>query len=143
MPEAWLLKLRFLQEDTVGWAERNLDPAWIQNASVRDIVSRRLEAARAGSWQNLGAFLDGFDAPEMQNLITEAAAEQRPLPHPAQQLADVTLRLRNQFIDRQLQELMHQVNLPATDDSARVTLLRRQQELRELKRRPIEPPADG
>jgi len=139
--EYWLLKLLFLHEELAGWVAENLDPIWIQHPLVRQIVSSRLGAHQKQTWQNLGTFLDGCAAPEMQNLITEAAAEQRAIPNPAQQLADVVLRLRNQFIDRQLQTLMQRANQPDANDDARVELLHQQNELRELKRRPIPPPA--
>jgi hypothetical protein len=75
----------------------------------------------------------------MQNLITEAATEERPIPNPVQQLADVALRLRNQFIDRQLMSLIQQANQPETDEVARENLLRQQQELRKMKRQPLPP----
>jgi hypothetical protein len=77
----------------------------------------------------------------MRNLVTEAATEDRLLPNPQQQLADVALRLRNLFIERQLAALMHRANQPELDDAARVELLHQQQALRQLKRQPLQPPA--
>ena len=74
----------------------------------------------------------------MQSLITEATAEPRPIPNPSQQLADVALRLRNQFIDRQLAALMQRANQPEISEAERHDLLRQQQELRRLKRQPMQ-----
>jgi hypothetical protein len=102
-------------------------------------VARRIELQRQEKWSSLAAFLDECETPEMRNLITEAATEERPIPNPAQQLGDVVLRLRNQFIDRQLMLLIHRANQPETDDAARLELLRKQQELRRLKRQPLPP----
>jgi DNA primase len=139
--EFWLLKLIFLNEDLIAWCAQNLAAEWIQHAQARQIFSKRIEAHQAGTWSSLGKFLGECETPEMRNLVTEAATEDRPLPNPQQQLMDVALRLRNQFIERQLAELMHRANQPELSDEARVELLRQQQELRELKRKPLQPPA--
>jgi DNA primase len=138
--EFWLLKLIFLNEELVAWCAGNLAPEWIQHALVRQIFSKRLAAHHAGTWSSLGGFLSECDSPAMRNLVTEAATEDRPLPNPQQQLMDVALRLRNQFIERQLAALMHRANQPELNDEARVELLHQQQELRELKRKPLPPP---
>ncbi|HXT12429.1 MAG TPA: DNA primase [Candidatus Angelobacter sp.] len=133
--EFWLLKLIFLNEDLMESCAANLPPEWIQHDLVRQIFSRRVGAHRSGKWTILGGFLDQCETPEMRNLVTEAATEDRPIPNPQQQLADVILRLKTQYIDRQLAALMHQANQPNLTDEERVALLKQQQELRELKRR--------
>jgi hypothetical protein len=61
------------------------------------------------------------------------------MPNPVQQLADVVLRLRNQFLDQQSAALMQKANQPETDDAVRLDLLRQQQHLRSLKRQPLNP----
>ncbi|MCU0784360.1 MAG: DNA primase [Verrucomicrobia bacterium] len=141
--EFWLLKLLFLHEDLVGWAAMHLEPSWVQHEALREIVSRRIAAQSAETWTNLAGFLDECESPEMQNLITEAVAESRAIPNPEQQLADVTLRLRNQFIDRQLTALTHRASQPETDAAPRLDLLRQQQQLRQLKRQPLAPLPDS
>jgi DNA primase len=137
--EHWLLKLLFRHEELIDWCASNLDQNWIQHSLVRQIISRRLDPAQRGI--GLGAFLDACETPDMRSLITEAATEERPIPNPSQQLADVILRLRNQFIDRELMSLIHRVNQPETDDVTRLELLQQQKEIRELKRKPIAAPA--
>ncbi len=136
--EHWLLKLVLLHDDLAAWAAGHLDPAWVQHALVRQIVSQRLAAHANQTWTNLAAFLDECAAPATLSLVTEATAESRPIPNPSQQLADLTLRLRNQFIDRQLAVLMQRANQPEVGDAERLDLLRQQQELRQLKRQPIQ-----
>jgi hypothetical protein len=74
----------------------------------------------------------------LRSLVTETTAEPRPIPNPAQQLSDVALRLRNQFIDRQFGVLMQRANQPEVSEAERNDLLRQQQELRRLKRQPIQ-----
>ncbi len=138
--EFWLLKLIFLNEDLVGWCSVNMEPGWIQHPLAHAIFSKRIELHQGERWSNLGAFLDECATPEMRSLVTEAAMEERTIPNPQQQLADVALRLRNQFIDRQLANAIHQANQPDVGEETRMELLRRQQELREMKRKPLQPP---
>ena len=136
--EYWLLKLLLAHDDLVAEAAAHLDAAWVQHPIARQIVSQRLAAHANGTWSSLAAFLEECPAPEMQSLMTEVTAESRPIPNPAQQLSDVILRLRNQFIDRQLAELMQRANHPECAEAERLDLLRQQQELRQLKRQPIQ-----
>ena len=111
--EYWLLKLLLAHDDLVGWAAAHLDPGWVQHPLVRQIVAQRLAAQANQTWTSLAAFLDQCEDPEAcESLVTEATAEPRPIPNPSQQLADVALRLRNQFLDRQLAALMQRANQP-------------------------------
>jgi DNA primase len=131
--EYWLLKLMFLHEELVDWCGLNFDLNWIQHPLARQIISQRLEAQRDTRWSSLAAFLDECETTEMRSLITEAATEDRPIRNPAQQLVDVALRLRNQFIDRQILASGHRASLPETSDAERLELLRQQSQLRALK----------
>jgi hypothetical protein len=141
--EYWLLKLFLLHEDTVEWIQAHLDPGWIQHQCVRQIVSLRLAAQANGGWQGVAAFLNECEGSEMRSLITEAGTEERAIPNPVQQLGDIALRLRNQFIDRQLAALTHRASQPETMDDERSGLLREQQSLRLLKRQPLVPLGDS
>jgi hypothetical protein len=136
--EYWLLKLLLMHDDLVEWAAAHLDPGWVQHALARQIVAQRLAAHANQTWTSLAAFLDTCETPEMRSLVTEATTEPRPVPNPQQQLADVALRLRNQFIDRQSAALMQRANQPEGSEADRLDLLRQQQELRQLKRQPIQ-----
>ena len=135
--EFWLLKLVLLHGELAGWLALHLNADWIEHALVREIIQRRLTAHAHETWQSLAAFLDEFDSADAKNLITEAVTEERPIPNPTQQIADVTLRLRNQFMDRQLTEMTHRASQPETPEEEKLELLRRQQELRTLKRQPL------
>jgi DNA primase len=136
--EYWLLKLLLQHDDLVAWAAAHLDPGWVQHSLARQIVSQLLAAHAHQTWSSLAAFLDECETPEMRSLVTEATAEPRPIPNPSQQLSDVALRLRNQFIDRQFAALMQRTNQPEVSEAERNDLLRKQQELRRLKRQPIQ-----
>ena len=110
---------------------------WILHPSVRQIVTQRLAAQTNETWRNLAAFLDECDSLEMQALVTEAVAEDRKLPNPDRQLADVATFLRNQFIDRQIAATLQRASQPETSEPDRLELLRQQQELRQQKRAPL------
>lgn len=141
--ELWLLKLIFKQDTALEWLVAHLDTRWIVHPTIREVVGRRMQLHQGGEWHSLGLFLDQFDSAETRGLITEAAAEERQIPNIEQQFADVVLRIRNQFFDRQLAELTQQLSQPALDEEGKVTLLRQQQELRLLKRQPLAPLSPG
>jgi DNA primase len=135
--EFWLLKLLLLHDDLVAWASLHLDVNWISHPLVRQIVERRLAAQTNETWQSVAAFLDECESPEMRGLVTEAVAEDRKIPNPDQQLGDVVLRLRNQFLDRQIAASIQRASQPETSEAERMELLRQQQELRQQKRVPL------
>jgi DNA primase len=135
--EYWLLKFVLLHDDLADWAAAHLDLNWIQHGLVSQVVQQRLLAREQKTWAGLAAFLEQCQTPEMQNLITEATAQERPIPVPAQQLADLVLRLRNQFYDRQLSALIQRAELPEASEAERLELLRQQQHWRTLKRQPL------
>jgi DNA primase len=135
--EFHLLKLLLPHDDLVRWAALYLDVNWIVHASVRHIIDRRIVAQQTETWHNLGEFLDGFEMPEDRSLITEAAAEDRTIPNPEIQLADVVLKLRNQHLEHQIASLTQKVSQPETADADKVQLLQQQQQLRAQKRSPL------
>jgi hypothetical protein len=136
--EFYLLKLLFLHDDLVAWAAEHLDLNWVSHLATRQTIDQRLAAHEHGTWQNLGAFLDGCESAEQRSLITEAVAEERKIPNLETQLADLTLKLRNQFLDRQIGALTQRISQQADDDE-KVALLREQLTLKELKRSPLQP----
>jgi DNA primase len=135
--EFHLLKLLLLHDELVAWTALHLDVDWILHPLTRKIVEHRLNALKDESWKNLAAFLDGCETPEMRSLVTEAVAEERKIPNPEQQLADVTLKLRNQFLDRQIAALTQKASQPEISDAEKLVLLHAQQKMREQKRSPL------
>jgi DNA primase len=135
--EFHLLKLVLLNDDLVPWAALHLDVNWVSHPLVRQIIAQRLDALTNETWKNLAAFLDGCDSPEMKSLITEAVAQEHKIPNPEQQTADVTLKLRNQFFDRQIAALTQKASQPEISEAEKIELLREQQKLRESKRSPL------
>jgi DNA primase len=137
--ELWLLKLLLLHEQLAGWALTRFDPTWIEHGLARQAMIEILEAHKNGTWSTLAGFLGQGSSPELQALLTECAAANRPVPNPEQQLRDIAVKLRNQFISRQMAGLMQQINQPNLSEEQRLRLLREQHELRQLKTRSIEP----
>ena len=137
--EFWLLKLLLLNDNLAAWVSLHLEVNWISHPHVRQIVERRLAAQANETWKSPAAFLDEFESPEMRSLVTEAVAEDRIIPNPETQLADVALKLRNQFLDRQIGMLMQKARQPEPSESEKLELLREQQKLREQKRAPLSP----
>lgn len=138
-PEYWLLKLVLLNDDSVEWTRAHLELLWVQHAHVQDLLARRFELHASDEWRGIAAFLTQCESAEMRTLLTEATADDRPVTNAAQQIADITLRLRNQFIDRQLAALGNRAAQPELADPERLELLQQQQSLRQLKRQPLTP----
>ncbi len=137
--ELHLLKILLLHDELVGWAVLHLDVKWLLHPLVRQLVSARLAACEHATWHSLAEFLDGCESPEQRSLITEAVAEERPLPNPQTQLADVTLKLRNQFFDTQVAALTQKISQPELTDEARLEWLHEQQRMKQQKRLPLTP----
>ena len=135
--EYYLLKLLLLNDDLVDWTISRLDVNWIQHVIVRHIVETRLNAQKCKSWKNLTIFLDACDSSEMRSLVTEAATVNKPIPNPEKQLADIILKSRNQFLDRQIATLMQKFSMPQISETEKVQLLQEQKKLREQKMSPL------
>jgi len=115
----------------------HLDVNWIPHPLVRQIITQRLTAQTNETWKSLGTFLDECELPEMQGLITGAVAGDRKIPNPEQQLGDVVLKLRNQFLDRQIAALTQKISRSGVPEADQNEWLRQQQELRVQKRAPL------
>jgi DNA primase len=137
LQEFWLLKLLLVHEELAAWSARHLDVNWISHPLVRRVIAARLDAQKNATWNNLAAFLDECDTPEMRSLLTEAATEEKTIPNPEKQLADVILILRNKFLDRQIAGLTQKTSAPEISDAERIELLQGQKKLREQKTAPL------
>jgi DNA primase len=140
--EFWLLKLLLLDDATRGWTRHHLDLAWIQHAGVRRMVGALLETP-AGGAQEVATLIGGLEDEHDRGLASEAVAERRPVPNQTQQIVDLVQRLRDQQADRDLAALTQDLAREDLSEVARRECLRRQQSLRELKRRPLPPPGSS
>ena len=137
--EFWLLKLLFNHDELLDQLAALFDPTWLAHPGAQALVTHRLEAHHNTSWSSVAALMSHLEDPAQQQLLAEVATTDRPIPDPPRQLNDVMLRLRNDFIDRQLTTLTQRANDPAVTDEQRLEILRRQQDLRLGKRQPLTP----
>ncbi len=137
--ELHLLKLLLVHDELAPWLTAHLDVNWLTHFVVRQIVDARLAASEHQMWRSVADFLDEQEMPFARQLITEAVANEKPIPNPQIQLADVVLKLRNQFLETLIADLTHQISQPELSDETRVNLLREQQQVKSLKRLPLQP----
>jgi DNA primase len=137
--ELHLLKILLLQDELVGWTALHLDANWIVHPLIRQTVAARLAACEHETWHGLAEFLDGCESALQRCLITEAVADERKLPNPETQLADVILKIRNQFLDQQIAALTQKIGLPEMGDAQKMDFLHEQQRLKQQKRSPLSP----
>lgn len=136
--EFWLLKLALLHDDLAPWLAAHLDLNWLQHPKVREIMALRLTGSGGSGHQGANQLLNQIEDSFARSLITEALAEQRPVPNPQQQLNDLVVRLRNQAIDREMHALLHGTNGIEMSEAD----LRRKEQLLRSKRQPLTPRAD-
>src|ERR1041385_7998106 len=114
--EMQLVKLLLSNDDHVAFIREHFKSEWVEHPIVARIIQRRI-ASHTDAALNAAAFLSEFnDDPAAQSLISETLADQRPIPQPEKQLADVLLHLRNDFLTQQLQALTHRLAQPETSD---------------------------
>jgi len=137
--EYWLLRILMQHDDLVPWAASYLDERWLLHPEVRNILVLRIQAHNQQTWNSLPAFLEQLPTVELRTMVTEVIAEDRPVPKPETQLQEIVTRLRNQFIDREMQSLTHQASQPETPDPVRLELHLQKQALRLSKAAPLAP----
>jgi DNA primase len=135
--ELHLLKILLLHDNLAAWTAAHLDLNWVTHPLVRQIVDSRLATAEKDAWRGLAEFLDGIESPLTRSLVTEAVADERAMPNPEIQLADVTKKLRDQFLDQQIAALTQKIGSPETADAQKMEFLHEQQRLKQLKRSPL------
>ncbi len=137
--EFWLLKLAFDDVADFAWLAAHLDLDWVIHLTTRQLLARRLGAHTQQTWRGAAGFLSETEAEPARALLSEALADARPAENPQQQLGDVLLRLRNQFIDRRLMRLTQESTRAELAESELHRLLQLQQELRRIKQQPLQP----
>ena len=135
--EFWLLRILLLHDETLDWTRAHLHPDWIVNPLVREIVEDRLKTDADGQPVQPAAILYRISAPNAQALITEALAEQRPIPRPDEQLVEIATRLRNQSIDREVAVLNQTLGHPDMTPEETNSVLQELSALRAAKRGPL------
>ena len=136
--EFWLLKILLLHDELLDWARAHLHPEWIHNPIVREIVEHRL-ALDDGQFVQPAAILHRIDSDQARSLITEALAEERDIPRPDQQLTDLTTRLRNASLDRELAVINQNLGQPDLSSEHKNSIIMEMSALKAAKRGPLTP----
>jgi DNA primase len=141
--EIWLLKLLLLSDDHLDWVASRLRLEWLQHPALRKTIERRLQTHTAGEWHGIAALLSELNDGAAKSLVTEAASDPNPIKNAeeilkgsAQKKGLITI-LREKYIEQQLAVLTQRLVVPETSEAERLNLLRQQQELRQLKRQPV------
>jgi DNA primase len=137
--EFQLLRILLQNDETLDWTRAHLHLDWIQNALVRQIVECRLAPDDDGGNAQPASILHRLEDGRARSLVTEALIEDRPIPQPEQQLADIVTRLRNQSIDREVAALNQTLGQPELPPEETHTILQELAGLRAAKRGPLAP----
>lgn len=133
--ELSLLKLLLLAPEHAHFAADHLDPSWIMHPTVR-----RIAAVHFSMGTDVAALISQFEGDDFaRSLITECASEQRAIPEPRIQLADVILRLRNSVLSLQIADLQARKNDAGLSDIERAQAAQTLIGLVALKKVPLQP----
>jgi len=135
--EEQLARILLLSEECLPIAASHLDPQWLTHPMVKRIIGRRLVPA-CEEWQQPASFLAEFrEDSEAEQFLSALLADQRPVPDPAKQLGDVIKRLRDDFINAELQKIKHELAHPDVPDERRLEYWTRLKKLQSLKQQPL------
>jgi DNA primase len=124
--ELWLLKLLLLAPEHAHFAAENLDPSWIVHPTVR-----RIAALHFSLGTDVAGLIAQFEGDDFaRSLITECASQQRTIPEPEKQLADVIGDLHQAWIDGEIARVSGEVSVPGLEEGVQRSLLERLLELR-------------
>jgi len=140
--EFWLLHFVLNADEQVDWLAAHLDVQWVQHATVRVIIEKRLQAHHENSWSGIPAFVSAEQDAFAQRLITEAVAEPAG-PDIDRKLADTVRMLRNTFIERRLAALTAQLAQPDLASERFAAIESEKTYLRRWKGQPLQPKADA
>ena len=137
--EFWLLKLALAGETPTDWLESRLDLQWVNHDGIREILHQNFALYSENNSAIFPDLLGVLPSEAHKKLATESVADSRKIPNPTQQLNDIVLRLRNQFIDSRLSEIQRELVSSASDESRWPELISERDELKKLMSHPLEP----
>lgn len=143
--EFWLLKILFTHEEWAEWIATHLELEWLVHEGVRTVVERRLRAQAEGTWQALAPFLNDLEGEPLQQLVSEAALDDRPLSDPERMLKGERLhkgileRMRDDYLDRCIAGLHQELGREGLNDADHVRIAESLTRLRQMKQQPLVP----
>jgi DNA primase len=138
--EEWLLRLLLQHGALIPWAGQHISPDWLQHEGARRVVQICFQYHRQGVTPTAAELVQALPEPALQSLVSACAVDERPLPEPERQIRDVALRLRNAWIDRQIEACKRRLGQPDLADPDRLALLQQLQSLRAQKQTDLPPP---
>jgi hypothetical protein len=132
-------------DELLGWIVERLDLRWIRHATAKRIAESCINTVHNNSWTGATALLDHSDD-ETRRVITGIVTEPVKLADPEKTLKGDTghsdkrgilEKLRDEFIDKEMDALRQRASLPETADEERIALLRKREELRASKKLPV------
>ncbi len=141
--ELWLLKLLLMGEEHAEWIEARLKPEWLTHQLIRDLAAQRLQLQREDRWPGFGAWLGTFQDVSIQNFLSEAAMQPRPLKEIEQILKGTPTKpgilqlLRDKSLEARIAAIHQRLGRPGLSDEEKVALCQEQHSLRQEKMKPL------
>ena len=136
--EFWLLRFLLASDHHMDWVVKTLDAQWIGHPVIREIIARRCARHGNQTWRGIPGLLEECDSEPAQQLITRAVAEQIDADGLLKKLAETVLRVRNDYLERELKLLTQRRAQPGLSEEDGIDIEKRKIELRRLKTEPIE-----
>ena len=135
--DRWLLKLLLMNESLWNWVCQCFQPEWLENKSVREIITYILDLYTAGEWSQ-NALLKAFPSPNIQQLLYETLAQTgENIPERERQLQELLLTLRNKHCDLLLRNINQQLLKPGISLDEQLQLLQQKERIRQIKSTPL------
>jgi DNA primase len=150
--EFLFLRLLLQNDEHEQWISEHLHTAWLVNPLVREVTEKRLRLHREEQWLGLPSFLSSFEEAAVKDLLGEVLM--RPLvqhrdgtshrmaeeiPRPLEQLADVVLKFRNEWLERETAQLNQRLANPELASEEQATIVQRLAAIRQEKRAALQP----
>jgi DNA primase len=136
--EIWLLKLVMGNDDILPTAATHLDLEWIRHGLVRHILQLRLTPTEDGFYPSVATLIGTLPDDESRRLVSEHAMEGRTIPKAEKTLMDLLVTLRNQTLDRELEQLKLHLADASIGEEERFAIPLRMNEIRALKKQPLQ-----
>lgn len=130
------------EEEPLEWLYSHLDLSWIQHPIVRTVLVGALDAHANHKKPEAPEIIRQCDHPEASSFITEALAEARSIPSRERQYEELLKRLRNRFIDHQIQTRKSRLATLADNSEEQIQTMTELMSLRHAKNQPLTPLAE-
>ncbi len=135
--DRWLLKLLLMNKDQWDRVCQCFQPEWVENKSVREIITYILDLHTAGDWSQ-DALLKAFPSPNIQQLLYEILVQTvENIPEKERQLKELLMTLRNKHCNQLLRNINQQLLKPGISLDEQLQLLQQKERIRQIKSTPL------